>query len=101
MIGAKKHQVESLFEMTPAWEKLIDPNAEKTIKILSAIACLLVREHEVICIMPKKLSANGFLELEASVEEPFKPAREGHPIQRIEVAPKPTIQITRNQSQDE
>ena len=72
---------------------LQDSTPKTVSKLLSAIACLLVRDHEVDCVAPKRLAANGLLELSASATR-----EEGHPFYRMEVAPRPTIYVAHNPS---
>ena len=81
-------------------ETHFDRDTDSIIKVLSGIACILVRSHEVVCVMPKRLLANGLLKLQLPFDSPA--VKEVRPWwQLLDVAPRPTIHITRNPSQEE
>ena len=106
MIGAKYPQSDAELEPRSALDKL-----------LNAIACLCVLEREVVCVMPKKLSADKLPDLAVHVAQYYggnKTAKglgsfeqkSGHnETRRIAwdslVAPRPTIHITKNPHQTE
>lgn len=68
-------------------------------KIIRGIECLLVREHEMVCVMPKRLGGEGLLELDVSVDLPD--GEESHSRRQTEAALSLTIHITLNPSQKE
>lgn len=85
------------------------------LRILAAVASLLSRDLEVVCIQPKRLGAQGLLTLTAALEKsdseaffpPTHPTNDGeepekahqpvpHPYQTGQFAPRASIHITRN-----
>jgi hypothetical protein len=83
---------------------------QKVLEKLAAVASLLSREREVVCVMPKSLSANPLLRLSASVDKPpnDRPGPsdgiagaggEGpvpHPVVEQDFAPRPSLRINKN-----
>jgi hypothetical protein len=81
---------------------------QKVLEKLAAVASLLSREHEVVCVMPKSLSANVLLRLSASVDEPpndHPGPSDGipmpHPVVQQDFAPRPSLRINKNPDDDE